>query len=157
MVPPHLVRYRGAMIDRDGFTLIELAWVLVLGAFLLALATPMFLRGRDAIAVRAAREHLLQSVALARALAPGLGGSEILLEPAAGRVSVRSSGRVHESHSLAALYGVQLSVQGSTQPLVSLRFDGLGIGRLANRTIAVERGAARAGVTLSMYGRTRAW
>ena len=145
------------MIDRDGFTLIELAWVLVLGAFLLSLATPAFLRGRDALAVRAARDHLIQSVALARALAPALGGSELLLEPGAGRVRVRSSGRVHEDHSLASLYGVRLSVQGTTQPLVSLRFDGLGIGRMANRTIALERGGSRAGVTLSMYGRARAW
>lgn len=145
------------MITRPGFTLVELAFVLVLGTFLLALATPGFLRGRDALALRAAREQLLQSVALARALAPLHGSAEVLLEPATARLTVRSGERVHEQLSLRERYGVELTVEGATLAVVPLRFDGLGIGRLANRTIALRRGAARGGITLSMYGRARAW
>jgi prepilin-type N-terminal cleavage/methylation domain-containing protein len=145
------------MINRSGFTLVELSCAVVIGAIFLTLVTPAIRQGRDVLAARAARDHLLQSLALARAVAPVHAGAEVVLDTAGARVRVQSGARIHEQLGLGERFGVSLVVQGSAQPTVSLRFDALGIGRLANRTIVLQRGTARVGVSLSMYGRARSW
>ena len=70
---------------------------------------------------------------------------------------MRTSTRVHEEVVLPERYGVRVRVEGSSAPSVVLRFDGIGIGRVASRTIALDRGRIRAGITVSSYGRARAW
>jgi hypothetical protein len=58
---------------------------------------------------------------------------------------------------LTARYGVRLATDGAPAEQIVLRFDGLGIGRVTNRTFLLSRGRAESRLTLSAYGRPRAW
>ncbi len=55
---------------------------------------------------------------------------------------------------LAARHGVRAD---AGRPSLRLRYDGLGIGRIANSTIRLQRGTAEAGLSISAYGRVRTW
>jgi hypothetical protein len=58
---------------------------------------------------------------------------------------------------LTADYQVTVGFDDARLGTASIRFDGLGLGRLANRTIRLQRGTVTGGVTFSAYGRARTW
>lgn len=139
----------------SGFSLLELALVLSLAGILLLLATPALHHARDVFATRAARDYLITQLALARVLAPAHAGSELQLDTAAALLAVRAGLRVHVRTSLHERYGVALGLAGPGT--VALHFDAIGLGRMSNRTITLTRGRARAGLSISAYGRARPW
>lgn len=139
---------------RHGFTLLELAIILALLATLFAAAAPAFARGRDVLAVRAARADLAAAVAAARSYAILTGGAQLIIEPA-GLLSIErtAGGTLSDPIDLAARYGVRLDTPGGTPVL--LRYDALGIGRMTNATMHIRRGDLSAAVVISSYGRVR--
>ena len=58
---------------------------------------------------------------------------------------------------LAQDWRVTVSSPGFAGDTIAIRYDAIGIGRIANRTLRFERGHAVAGLTVSAYGRVRAW
>lgn len=139
-----------------GTTLIELVVVLAVLAALLGVAVPASARWRDAAAVRAARDELAAGLARTRATAVSRGGAALILDPLVGRFwTVADRGRTPEAVGLGDRYGVRVDPGGDD--LVVFRYDGLGIGRLASRTVRIRRGGAEAGLTVSAYGRARRW
>ena len=143
------------MRSPSGYSLLELALVLVMAGILLLLATPALHHARDVFATRAARDYLITQLALARVLAPAHAGSEVRLDTAAAILAVRAGTREHVRTSLHERYGVALGLAGPES--VALRFDGIGLGRMSSRTITLTRGSARAGLSISAYGRARPW
>lgn len=144
------------MRRRHGFTLIEIATVLALLGVLMAVAMPPLVGWRDGLAVRAARDDLATALARARIAAVATGGAALVVDPAAGRSWIRTPAADGlEPVDLRERYRVEVDVGGADA--VEVRFDALGIGRLANRRIAIRRGRARAGLTISAYGRARRW
>jgi Tfp pilus assembly protein FimT len=143
----------------SGLTLLEALVVLGLLATILAAASPALLRQLDRYAVVGAREALAGAAARARAVAVAAGGASLVLDVPAGRAWIETTAgdTIGDAVHLNTVYGVQTRVVGSSAQRVALGFDGLGIGRLANRTIRFERGEAAAGLTISAYGRIRRW
>jgi prepilin-type N-terminal cleavage/methylation domain-containing protein len=147
--------HRRGMSNRTGFTLLEVALVLLILATLLLGVVPSYHRALDAAAVRGARSELVSAFAVTRATAIRSGGAAIIIDTAAGDVWLETAGgmRLSGSFPLAARYGVTVESDRAS-PLV-LRYDALGIGRLTNAAIRVQRGSARASLTVSAYGRVR--
>ena len=143
------------MLLRTGYTLLEIAIVLTIAAIILLLAVPTLARGRDALAVRSARSDLANAVALARSTAIVAGGAQVIINAPAATVTVQTaSGAVtRDTLFLRTMYGVTVESDGAV-PTV-LRFDALGIGRLANATVRVRRGGQMAALTVSSYGRVK--
>src|SRR5690606_18636107 len=83
-------------------------------------------------------------IARARATALTRGGAVLVVDVAAGRFWIETPGgeRVGDPVDLWRDYGVRLAVDGGGEARLSLRFDGLGLGRMANRTLRVVRGGA---------------
>lgn len=156
MAVPRFGGHPRGMSTPRGFTLLELMVVLGLLALLLAISAPRLVRWRDAAAVRAARDDVATSLARVRLAAVAAGGAALVLDPAGHRIWTRTATR-DTAHlvDLRGRYGVALDV-GADGP-VELRFDGLGIGRIASRRIILRRREAEAGLTVSAYGRARRW
>ena len=144
------------MRARPAFTLPELILVLVLIGIVLGIAVPRFLHTLDVLSVRAARDALLSAAARTRSLAVARGGADLVVDESA-RLDVVSVGTVVEQIDLGARYRVLLDIQSSARTRVSLRYDALGVGRLAGLTVRLARGQAESGVTFSAYGRPRLW
>lgn len=155
MDAPRFRVHHGAMTTRAGFSLLEVALVLLIAALLAAISVPTLSRGRDALAVHAARTELASAFAVARFTAIRSGGAALVIDAAAGDVWIETAGgvRLQPGYPLAARYGVTLRTDRPT-PAV-LRYDALGIGRIANASIHVERRRASATLTISSYGRVR--
>lgn len=145
--------------SRRGMTVPELLTALCILAVLLGLAVPSGGRIVDGQAVRGGREALAAGIARARAEALVHGGARFVLETEAGRFRIETleGDRIADPVVLDAEYGVTVVLDGEQTDAVELRFDGLGIGRVASRTIRVRRGKAEAGLTVSAYGRVRRW
>jgi Tfp pilus assembly protein FimT len=144
---------------RVGTTLLELALVLSILGVLFGLAYPTLRHGLDVVAVQGARDALGSGVARTRTAAVSRGGATLMLDLRDARFWVESTSgdTVGAPVDLAARYGARLDVDGAPADRVALRFDGLGIGRVTNRTFQLRRGRAIARLTLSAYGRPRAW
>jgi prepilin-type N-terminal cleavage/methylation domain-containing protein len=143
------------MRHRSGFTLLELALVVVMLGTALALATPRLQHARHVFAVRAARAELAGAVSIARVTAVRSGGATLHIDPATGMAWIEAAdgSRLSPDYPLAARFGV--GVATSSGGGVALRYDGLGIGRMANASVTVSRGSVSAGLTISAYGRVR--
>lgn len=140
---------------RRGYSLAELMVALALAALLLAVALPGAARWRDDFAVRAARNDLAAGLAWTRIAAVSGGGASFVVEPDSGWFRTRTvDGGPGPTRDLRARYGVTFE---SPEVTLEIPFDALGIGRLASQTVVVRRGAARAGVVVSAYGRVRPW
>lgn len=136
-----------------GYSLLEVLVVLSLvgaGASLLAERLRHF---GDGIAARAVREEIVGLVSTARARGRASGGAELLLHED-GRYVIRS-GRDHDRFGVISRSpGVALTLSGGRDSVV-VRFDRLGLGRMASTTISVRAGTIERAVVLSAYGRLR--
>ena len=147
------------MRNRSGYTLLELTVVLALLALAIGLAYPGARTAADAWAVRAARDAVASVLAGTRAAAMSQRGAELLIVPATGAVLVRTGAQPRATLELdvARDWGVVISTPGATADTIAIRYDAIGLGRIANRTLRFERGRAAAGLTVSAYGRVRRW
>lgn len=140
-----------------GHSLVELAAVLTTVGVALLIVAPTIERARDGLAVRGARDALAQALVHTRIHARMHGGAALYLDADAGSAVILSAtgDTLQPPLLLQAQYRTQLDVGGDSP--VAIRYDPLGIGRLANRTLRVMRGDAMARITVSAYGRVRAW
>lgn len=146
------------MHGRRGHTLIELLIVLALLVLAIGLAYPAVRAASDAWAVRGARDAVAALIAGARAAALTERGAAVLLVPADGAVLTRAGAGASRSRlQLTRDWRVAVSSPGFSGDTIVIRYDAIGIGRIANRTLRFERGRAVAGLTVSAYGRVRAW
>lgn len=136
---------------RSGFTLIELIYVLAVSAVGLSLLIPAARSRRDHLAVVGAREALVGLVSTARTRALAVGGAALVLDEPTASAWLEADGSVADSVSLAREFGVDVSLLGS-RTRARLRFDALGIGRIASQSILFRRGRAAARVVVSSYG-----
>ncbi len=144
--------------DRPGVSLVELIFALIVMAVLLGLAMPPLHRAVDVVASETARDALAAYLGRTRLAAVAAGGALLVLNPATGTARIEVvRGASPPPLRLAGDYGVRMSMDGSAGRPVVLRFDGLGLGQIASRTIRLRRGAAEAGLTISSYGRARRW
>lgn len=152
-------RRSGSQQCAAGTTLIEIVLALSLLALVAGIAVPPLRHGLDLLAVAAARESLAAAVARTRSVAAARGGAILVLHPASARywIESQSGESVQPPVDLNTRYRVELSAGAEAGGRIELRFDGLGLGRLANRTVTVRRGRSEAGITLSSYGRVRRW
>jgi prepilin-type N-terminal cleavage/methylation domain-containing protein len=141
---------------QSGFSLIEVVFVLALLGVLAGIAVPAAAALRDVLAVRAARDALAARLAHTRALAVTHGGArlELDIETARVRVLAASGDTIGDPLHIGDVHGVVVTVPGRTGT-IALRYDGLGIGRLANRTVVLRRGNAEARLVVTAYGRWR--
>jgi prepilin-type N-terminal cleavage/methylation domain-containing protein len=138
-----------------GFTLPELATVLVILAVVVSSALPSLAALRDRMAILQAREILVGAVAWARRSSQGSGGAWVSVVPDSGRIHWGDDVQPRGSRDLKRELGVILETP-SRAPF-TLRFDDLGLGQVTSRTIVFRRGSAETGVSLSSYGRVRRW
>lgn len=152
MGPPRDARDPPGM--RRGTTLVELALALALAAIALAVVAPVARSALDRMAVVAAREAVAGLFSQARAAARVHGAAVVRVQPGPWRARAEAGGRTLRTVWLAEEMGVSVSI-GRGRDSTLLRFDALGLGRVASETLTFRRGAARAGLTLSSYGRVR--
>lgn len=136
-----------------GFTLPELLTVLLLLSLGVTFLVPTARRLVDRMAVLAAREAVVGMLVRVRAQAVAAGGAELELDPARNRVEVLEAPGAGGSIDLAREFGVELGPAGAAAS--RLRFDPLGLGRTANRTLEFRRGRVADTLTISAYGRVR--
>jgi type II secretory pathway pseudopilin PulG len=137
-----------------GHTLIELAFVITLigtGSTLLAPAARAY---RDRASVVAARESLVGILVRARGAAIETGRAAVRISSDPWTAEVVAADSTLLAVDFAAEYGVLLAL-GSGGSEAELRFDALGLGRLAGQTIVFVRGESRAELMVSSYGRVR--
>jgi prepilin-type N-terminal cleavage/methylation domain-containing protein len=141
--------------SRPGYTLVEVVAALVLLAVALAMGGPRLRGLADRSAVLGAREALVGLVGRARMAAVVHGGASLTIRASDGEVRVRTTdGDSLPSVLLGRRFGVTLTLSRSRQA-TELRFDALGLGRIASETISLRRGSAEGRVVVSGYGRVR--
>jgi len=143
----------------SGITLLELLCSLAIMGLLLGMVAVPIARAGDVLATRAARAAILNAAATARALAPSHGGASLSISAPDGIIVVaaRDSSVADTLARLASQFRVEVAFDDAGLGAASIRFDALGLGRLASRTIRLRRGSVTAGVTFSAYGRARPW
>jgi hypothetical protein len=139
---------------RAGHSLLELALVTLLAGIIASAATLAVGRGRDVLAVQAARDELIASLALARSHAVRSGGASLIIEPSGTLRVLRNDGvPLAEPLDLVRRYGIFLITP--KDGTATIRFDALGIGRMAATTFHIRRGGVSASIVVSAYGRAR--
>lgn len=153
---PVLPRRADEAPARPGFTLTELLLVLTVLGILLSMVLPTVGRAFDVFAVRAARGALVAAAERARITALAQGGAVLFIDAPTNVVSILShtGNQVGQPIRLGDDYGVQLALGGRDQ--VGIRYDALGLGRIANTTVRIERRSVEGRVIFSIYGRARA-
>jgi type II secretory pathway pseudopilin PulG len=143
------------MRSRTGHTLIELSIALIVAAALMTVAARPLHRARHEVAVAAARRELASAVAVTRSTAILGGGARLVVDLPSATAWIESAAGVIPGsvRDLGARYGV--SIEADRSPRVEIRFDGLGVGRLANTTIRLRRGDVESRIIISAYGRVR--
>ena len=144
---------------RSGTTLPELLLLLSLLAIVGGMSVSVTARARDRIAAHAARDAVASAIGRARTLARTHGSARVQLDlgPGTLRVEAPAGNAERPPTPLRAEFGVQITADGAGSEVVTLDFDALGLGRLANRTLRFRRNEAEARLTLSSYGRPRRW
>lgn len=137
-----------------GFSLLELVFALALIALGVSLLLPAARRVEERLSVVAAREELVGLVMQARGQALIHGGAVVVLEQQPARAWITAGGAIREPVDLENLHGVELFISGG-RPRVELRFDAVGLGRMAARSMTFRRGEALARLVVSAYGRIR--
>lgn len=135
-----------------GHTLLELSVALAVSALGLGLLVPAARRQIDRMAVLAAREAVVARIGRTVREARMAGGASLELRREGSRLWIEADGPPPDTLQLEERYGARLELSAAS---ATIAFDALGIGRLANRTLAVARGAERAELIVSAYGRVR--
>lgn len=125
--------------------------LLILGVSL-GVAWPGASHGWDRLQVVQAREEILALLSRARMEAVSRGGAEVLVLPDHGRVLLLDGVLVLAQVELD-LRGVDLTAQGNPNATIRLRFDSMGLGRVASRTLWLSRGNASSRIVVSSFGR----
>lgn len=141
-------------MTRHGHSLIELTFLLMVIALLLGVAVAPIRHTRDVLAVRAARSEIAGLVAVTRSTAIMTGGATLVVDVEAGSAWIEHAAglRTGDVQHIGARHGVSLT---ASRPVLSLRYDALGIGRMSNAVVHVRSGSVRGTVTVSAYGRVR--
>ncbi len=137
---------------RSGYTLLEISVVLALLALAGTAILPAARRSADRAAVAGAREAVAGLVVRARTEAMLLGGAALHARPADGSVWVQAGDSTIVALRLGAEFGVSLEIVGGAAE-AELKFDALGLGRRASRTLVLRRGDAEARLVVAAYGR----
>lgn len=141
----------------SGHTLPELCALLAALGIALLIAAPAVARTLDGLAVRGARDAVVVEATRARMLARARGGAILHIDAQHGAVWVAgvSGDTLSDPIPLMARYRARIDL--GTAPAAAVAYDHLGLGRLANRTVRFVRNDAEARLTVSAYGRVRAW
>ncbi|HSK19350.1 MAG TPA: prepilin-type N-terminal cleavage/methylation domain-containing protein [Longimicrobiales bacterium] len=141
-------------MNRRGYTLIEVLLVLMLSTLLLAITVAPVRHARSVLAVRAARSDIAALVAMTRSTAIMTGGATLVVDVGAGTAWIEhgSGVRVGDVQHITARHRVALT---ASRPLLNLRYDALGIGRMTSAVVHVTSGSVTGTVTISAYGRAR--
>lgn len=141
-------------MTRPGYSLIELIFVLMLSALLLGIAVAPIRHARNVLSVRAARSDIASLLAVTRSTAIMTGGAVLVVDVAGGAAWMEQGAgvRIGDVQHIAERHGVRLSASSG---LLNIRYDALGIGRMSNATLRVNRGSVTGTLTISAYGRVR--
>ena len=121
----------------------------------LGIAVPGFRHALDAYGAAAGRDAVIALSARARAVAIAHGGADLIIDADSGFARIEARDAAPELFAIGDRYGVQLTIENSSRASVTVHYDGIGLGRLANVSLLVRRGDARARAVFSMYGRAR--
>lgn len=143
----------------SGMSLVELVVVLTILSVIAAAGALALRRGLDVYAARGARDSMSSAVARTRALALANGTALLVVDPAAAALWIEAPPgvRAGERLRLGDVFGVTLTADHHDAGPITLEFDGLGFGRIANHTFRIRRGSTEMRLTLSSYGRPRRW
>jgi prepilin-type N-terminal cleavage/methylation domain-containing protein len=138
----------------SGFTLLEVAVVLGLISLLTGLGAPLWRGATDRWAVRTVRDRAAVTLHRARLEARRWGGAQLVVDAAAGRLRLHrvASDSVIWEDASARDHRVQVVLPRGASG-TTLRFDALGLGVVASRTLVFRRGAAEARLVVSSRGR----
>lgn len=139
---------------RRAFTVVELLLVVLLMTLAAGLALPLAAAALDGWAARSARDQALALLHRARATARIHGGARLALtaDPAAVTLWVGDSLAARWPADGASGVRIRLPGDAATD---ELRFDALGLGIVASRTLRFQRGGAEARLIISSRGRGR--
>ena len=138
-----------------GHSLPDLALGIVLLGVVASMGSAAWSRTSDRWAVLSAREAVVRTLLTAKYRAPDHGGASVEVVADSGLVRWWVLGDTVETLWLSDRWGVSLTL-GSRARTV-LRFDDLGLGQVASRSITIRRGGAESGLAVSSYGRIRRW
>jgi len=141
-----------ALIPRRGSTLVELLVGLSVVGVLLGLGTPLARGVLDRSAAVAAREEALGLVHHARALALSGGGATLTVVPDADVLILTDASGHVRTRLATAESGVDLRTTGAADS-IRVRWNALGWGSFASRTLEFGRGGAVARLVISSRGR----
>ncbi len=139
---------------RRGYTLIELGLVLVLSSTTCLVLLSPARNFRDRMAVVAAREAMAGLFARARVDALLRGGSTVHVRAGPWRAWSESSDTVLGTVEVQRDYSVAVTLGGG-RTSADVRYDGLGVGRVASVTLEFHRGREETALIVSGYGRVR--
>jgi len=135
-----------------GYTLLEILAALAILAVGASMALAPLRRQLDGAAVEASIRLTQSQLARARGEARFRGEGGLVVDGEAGVLRlVGGDAVVLDSIRLSALHRVSVDT-GSREP-VSIRFDALGVGRVASRTLLFRRGRVEERLVISSYGR----
>jgi hypothetical protein len=117
-----------------------------------SISAPTARRVADRAVVVGAREEVVRGLLEARALALASGGATATLLSSPPTVRIETKLGSTTTRALLSDRRVTL-VLGTSRDSIAIAFDGLGLGRFASHTIALEHRDARAAVVVSSYGR----
>ncbi len=137
-----------------GFSILELVVALTLIAVGVSLLLPAARRIDERLSVVAAREELVGLIIRARGLARLHGEAALVLETGPAKAWISAGDTIREIIDLRELHQADLFISGG-RASAELRFDGLGLGRMAARSMTLRRGRALARLVVSAYGRIR--
>lgn len=137
---------------RLGFTLPQMALVLVVAGLLWAVAVPRFGQYQDQLSVRAAAFDVVSALSRARNLAVERNRrAAVTFDTAARTLAVQSFSDTVEFRPLGELYGVYVS---ATRDSVTYAPNAMGFG-VSNTRLIVSRGASADTITVSRLGRVK--
>lgn len=126
--------------------------MLALLAILLSVASPGLRRVLDRSVVVSSREEVLALVHRARAIAPEAGGATLRLDRSSDRAELFDGAGTRVAVVDLSDRRVDLQVSGS-DAIVDLRWNALGWGIVASRSLTLARGGLEARLVISSRGR----
>jgi prepilin-type N-terminal cleavage/methylation domain-containing protein len=138
---------------RDGFTLAELATVLLLMGLLSVAGLQALSRLQDLWGVSGASTAVAGLIREARFRAVARGGAWVRLSSDSATVALGAGGTILRKVDLEGDFGVALDLSGAAA--VVLAFDPAGVGRMTSRTLRFRRGSVVGRLVVSSYGRVR--